>query len=78
MARKVSVGNEFKQIFMMVAVIVALSVEMIATPVMAQKMLGGNMTGGNMTGKVSSLESSAFSSNQADDEGRAIFNDGPP
>jgi hypothetical protein len=33
---------------MMVAIIAALSVVMIASPVMAQ-----NMTGGNMTGKVS-------------------------
>ena len=42
-----------KQIFMMVAIIAALSVVMIATPVMAQNMTG-NMTGGNMTGKISS------------------------
>ena len=53
-----NVGNEFtmnsKQIFMMVAIIAALSVVMIATPVTAQNMTGGNMTGGNMTGKVSS------------------------
>jgi Tfp pilus assembly protein FimT len=42
-----------KQIFMIVAVIAALSmVVMIASPVMAQ-----NMTGGNMTGKVSSIDS---------------------
>ena len=38
-----------KQIFMIVAVVVALSAAMIATPVMAQNMTGGNMTGGNMT-----------------------------
>ena len=49
-----NVGNEFtmnsKQIFMMVAIIAALSVVMIVTPVTAQNMTGGNMTGGNMTG----------------------------
>ena len=39
-----------KQIFMIVAIVAALSTVMIATPVMAQ-----NMTGGNMTGKVSSM-----------------------
>ena len=39
-----------KQIFMMVAIIAALSVVMIATPVMAQNVTGGNMTGGNLTG----------------------------
>ena len=39
---------ESKQIFMIVAIVVALSTVIIATPVMAQ-----NMTGGNMTGKVS-------------------------
>jgi hypothetical protein len=53
-----NVGNEFtmnsKQIFMMVAIIAALSVVMIVIPVTAQNMTGGNMTGGNMTGKVSS------------------------
>ena len=53
-----NVGNEFtmnsKQIFMMVAIIAALSVVMLVTPVTAQNMTGGNMTGGNMTGKVSS------------------------
>jgi hypothetical protein len=51
-----------KQMFMMVAIIAALSVVMIAPPVMAQmadnasmgnlttgNMTGGNMTGGNMT-----------------------------
>ena len=42
-----------KQIFMIVTIIAALSVVMIATPVMAQNMTGGNMTGGNMTGKIS-------------------------
>jgi hypothetical protein len=47
-----------KQIFMIVAVIAALSmVVMIASPVMAQNMTDGNMTGGNMTGKVSSIDS---------------------
>ena len=40
---------------MMVAIIAALSVVMIATPVMAQNMTG-NMTGGNMTGKISSTD----------------------
>ena len=44
-----------KQIFMIVAIVAALSTVMIATPVMAQNMTGGNMTGGNMTGKVSSM-----------------------
>ena len=52
-----------KQMFMMVAIISALSVVMIAPPVMAQmadnasmgNLTGGNMTGGNMTGGVSSL-----------------------
>ena len=48
-----------KQIFMMVAIIAALSVVMISPPVMAQMADnvsmgnltgGGNMTGGNMTG----------------------------
>jgi hypothetical protein len=39
-----------KQIFMIVAVVVALSAAIVATPVMAQNMTGGNMTGGNMTG----------------------------
>jgi hypothetical protein len=39
-----------KQIFMMVAIIAALSVVMIVTPATAQNMTGGNMTGGNMTG----------------------------
>ena len=39
-----------KQFFMMVAIIAALSVVMIATPVMAQNVTGGNMTGGNLTG----------------------------
>ena len=39
-----------KQIFMIVTIIAALSVVMIATPVMAQNMTGGNMTGGNITG----------------------------
>jgi hypothetical protein len=39
-----------KQIFMMVAIIAALSVVMIATPVMAQNVTGGNLTGGNLTG----------------------------
>jgi hypothetical protein len=39
-----------KQIFMMVAIIAALSVVMISTPVMAQNVTGGNMTGGNLTG----------------------------
>jgi hypothetical protein len=56
-----------KQIFMIVAVIAALSMVTIASPVMAQNMTGGNMTGGNMTGgnmtggnmtgKVSSIDS---------------------
>ena len=49
-----------KQIFMIVTMVAALSVVMIATPVMAQNttggnMTGGNMTGGNMTGKISSM-----------------------
>jgi hypothetical protein len=44
-----------KQIFMMVAIIAALSAAMIATPVMAQNVTGGNMTGGNMNGKVCSF-----------------------
>ena len=39
---------------MMIAIIAALSVVMLVTPVTAQNMTGGNMTGGNMTGKVSS------------------------
>ncbi|MGA9168206.1 MAG: hypothetical protein WB053_12575, partial [Nitrososphaeraceae archaeon] len=42
-----------KQIFMVIAIVAALSSAMIATPVMAQNMTGGmlaNMTGGNMTG----------------------------
>ncbi len=51
-----------KQIFMIVAVIAALSMVTIASPVMAQNMTGGNMTGGNMTGgnmtgTVSSIDS---------------------
>ena len=40
---------------MIVTIIAALSVVMIATPVMAQNTTGGNMTGGNMTGKISSM-----------------------
>ena len=48
-----------KQIFMIVALVAALSVVMIATPVMAQNMTGGNMTGGNMTGKISGVEEDA-------------------
>jgi hypothetical protein len=57
-----------KQIFMLVAIIAALSVVMIAPPVMAQmadnasmgnltigNMTGGNTTSGNMTGSISSL-----------------------
>ena len=53
-----------KQIFMMVAIIAALTVVMIATPVMAQNMTSGNMTsgnmtGGNMTGKISGAEEDA-------------------
>jgi len=38
-----------KQIFMIVTIVTALSMAMIATPVMAQNMTGGNMTGGNAT-----------------------------
>ena len=50
-----------KQIFMIVTIVAALSMAMIATPVMAQNMTGGNvtggnMTGGNMTGKISSTD----------------------
>ena len=66
-----------KQIFMIVAIFTALSVAMIATPVMAQNMSGGNATGGNMTnssGSISSvlddldvLESSTFESNKGGD-----------
>ena len=37
-----------KQIFMIVAIVAALSAAMITTPVMAQ-----NVTGGNMTGQIS-------------------------
>jgi hypothetical protein len=37
-----------KQIFMIVAIVAALSTAMITTPVMAQ-----NVTGGNMTGQIS-------------------------
>ena len=53
-----------KQIFMIVAMIAALSAAMIATPVMAQNMTGGNttsgnMTSGNMTGKISGYEEDA-------------------
>ena len=43
-----------KQIFMIVTIVAALSVVMIATPVMAQNMTGGNMT--NATGSISSDE----------------------
>jgi hypothetical protein len=43
-----------KQIFMIVAIVAALSTVMIATPVMAQNMTDGNTTGANMTGTVSS------------------------
>ena len=43
-----------KQTFMIVAIVTALSVAMIATPVMAQNMTGGNMT--NATGSISSGE----------------------
>ena len=39
-----------RQIFIIVTIVTALSMAMIATPVMAQNMTGGNMTGGNMTG----------------------------
>jgi hypothetical protein len=60
--KKTSAMNS-KQIFMMVAIIAALSVVMIAPSVMAQmadnasmgNLTTGNMTGGNMTGSVSSL-----------------------
>jgi hypothetical protein len=53
-----------KQIFMILTLVAALSVVMIATPVMAQNMTGGNMTGGNMTGgnmtgKISGVEEDA-------------------
>ena len=58
-----------KQIFMMVAIIAALSVVMLTTPVMAQNvtgrnmtggnLTGGNMTGGNMTGSISGYEEDA-------------------
>jgi hypothetical protein len=53
-----------KQIFMIVAMIAALSAAMIATPVMAQNMSGGNATSGNMTsgnmiGKISGYEEDA-------------------
>ena len=53
-----------KQIFMIVAMIAALSEAMIATPVMAQNMSGGNATSGNMTsenmtGKISGYEEDA-------------------
>ena len=53
-----------KQIFMIVTIVTALSMAMIATPVMAQNMTGGNvtsgnMTGGNMTGKISGYEEDA-------------------
>jgi hypothetical protein len=48
-----------KQIFMIVTIIEALSVVIIATPVMAQNMSGGNMTGGNMSGKISGYEEDA-------------------
>ena len=57
-----------KQIFMLVAIIAALSVVMITPPVMSQmadnasmgnltigNMTGGNTTSGNMTGSTSSL-----------------------
>ncbi|MGH9979243.1 MAG: hypothetical protein ACRD8Z_25930 [Nitrososphaeraceae archaeon] len=44
-----------KQIFMMLAIVAALSTAMIVTPVIAQNMTGGNMTGGNMTGKISNF-----------------------
>jgi hypothetical protein len=49
-----------KQIFMIVAIVVALSTVIIATPVMAQ-----NMTGGNMTGKVSGFGPELLSDNTA-------------
>jgi hypothetical protein len=67
-----------KQIFMMVAIIAALSAAMIATPVMAQNMTGGNMTGGNMTGSISDIsdfESNIIASNEAGDKGGGIYNE---
>jgi hypothetical protein len=52
-----------KQIFMILAIVVAFSSAMIATPVMAQNMTGnmtsGNMTSGNMTGSISGYEEDA-------------------
>jgi hypothetical protein len=47
-----------KQIFMILAIVVAFSSAMIATPVMAQNMTG-NMTSGNMTGSISGYEEDA-------------------
>ena len=43
-----------KQIYIVVAIVVVISVAMIATPVMAQ-----NMSGGNMTGSISGYEEDA-------------------
>lgn len=45
-----------KQIFMILAIIAALSIAVIVIPVMAQNMTNGNMTGANMTGKISSFQ----------------------
>ena len=51
MAQIVHVSNEFKtNLHDSNNNLAALSVVMIATPVMAQNMTGGNMTGGNITG----------------------------
>ena len=68
----------FKKIFMILTLVAALSVVMIATPVMAQNTTGGNMTGGNMTGSISDIsdfESNIIASNEAGDKGGGIYNE---
>jgi hypothetical protein len=61
-----------KQIFMIVAVVVALSAAMIATPVMAQNMTGGNVTGGNVTGgNVTGGNTTAAAGGAAAEDGEA-------
>ena len=68
---------------MIVTIVAALSVVMIATPVMAQNVSGGNVTGGNMTnssGSITSvlddIERSTIENNKAGDgDGGAIYNE---
>ena len=62
-----------KQIFMMVAIIAALSAAMIATSVMAQNTTGGNMTGS--ISDISDFESNIIASNEAGDKGGGIYNE---